>query len=929
MRILSILAAICFALPSAATLAESAADRPNILLILADDLGYGDVGCYNPQSRIPTPNLDRLAAQGMRFTDAHSPCTVCTPTRYSVMTGQMAFRVPRGGTVFTGAGGPSLIAPDRLTLPEMLRSVGYTTACIGKWHVGMTFYDKDGQPIHKGGLDGVKQIDYSRPITGGPIDSGFDQFFGTTCCPTTDWLYAFIDGNRVPNPPTGLLDKGPLPKHPYANDNRRGMVASDFDVEEVDMVFLQKSKEFLASHVKNSPERPFFLFHSAQAVHLPSFPGRQFKGKTQSGPHGDFIFELDYVVGELTKELERLGIADNTLVVFTSDNGPEVPTVYHMREDHQHDGARPWRGVKRDNWEGGHRVPFIARWPGKVKAGSTSDQTTSLTDLMATVAEIVDVELPNDAAEDSFSMLRALLGEDEKPIRPYILQQGFGGTRYLAIRRGNWKYLAHKGSGGNRYETHAMLKKYQLPDTAPDAPGQLYDLDVDPGETKNVYFEHPEIAKELQSLLEESLESGRSVPAKAAAAAEKTATRPNIIVILADDLGYADTSVYDGWVKTPQLERLAAEGLTFTDFHTNSSVCSPTRAGFLTGRYQQRVGIVDVIARHLDTPGLYPSELTIPRLMKQGGYRTAIFGKWHLGMEPKFNPIHHGFDEFRGYLDGLIDYHVHDKTWHNGLKVEDQPGYSTHLITKNAVDFIERNTKDPFFLYVAHESVHLPFHTPDDTPENRKPIPKSEFWSHERIQPKYKIMLEEMDKGIGQILDTVKQTGMAERTLIFFLSDNGAIGAGSNKPFRGGKFSHYEGGHRVPAIAWWPGKIKAGSKTDQFAVAMDLLPTLTELAGIDVPAERKLDGISIRGLLLDGDDLPQRRVFFGYEPKLGTAMRDGHWKMIVKGSKVELYDLTKDIGEVDNLVEKYPERAKEMQTAIEDWKEEVAWEPRE
>ncbi len=410
----------------------------------------------------------------------------------------------------------------------------------------------------------------------------------------------------------------------------------------------------------------------------------------------------------------------------------------------------------------------------------------------------------------------------------------------------------------------------------------------------------------------------------ATTAAHADTNPPNIIIIMADDLGYGDTSVYDGWVKTPHLERMAAEGLTFTDFHSNSSVCSPTRAGFLTGRYQQRVGIVDVVARHLDTPGLDPGELTIPRLLKQNGYRTALFGKWHLGREPKFNPIHHGFDEFRGYLDGYVDYHAHKNTWLNGLKKEDQPGYSTHLITRNAVRFIEKNTEQRFFLFVAHEAVHLPFQTPEDTPENRKPIPKSERWSRERIRPKDKIMLEEMDKGIGEILDAVKRADMADRTFVFFLSDNGAIGAGSNKPFRGGKFSHYEGGHRVPAIAWWPGQIKAGSRTDELTMGMDLLPTIMELARVDVPRERKLDGVSIRGLLLDGTELPQRRVFFGYEPKLGTAMRDGDWKMIVKSNRVELYDLSKDVGERTNLIDTYLERAQAMKLAIETWKEQVS-----
>jgi len=402
--------------------------------------------------------------------------------------------------------------------------------------------------------------------------------------------------------------------------------------------------------------------------------------------------------------------------------------------------------------------------------------------------------------------------------------------------------------------------------------------------------------------------------------ADEAEPRPNVIVILADDLGIGDTSVYGGWVKTPQLERMAAEGKLFTDFHANSSVCSPTRAAFLTGRYQQRVGIVDVVARHLDTPGLSPGQLTIPRLLKQNGYTTGLFGKWHLGSAPEHNPVHHGFDQFRGYLPGYIDYHAHKSSWYNGLKKEDQPGYVTHLITENSLKFIEENKSRPFFLFVSHEAVHLPFQTPDDTPEKRKPIPRGQRWSRERIRPKYKVMLEVLDEGVGKILDTVNRAGISERTLVFFFSDNGAIGAGSNKPYRGGKFSHYEGGHRVPAIAWWPGKIRAGSETDALTAGTDLLPTIAELTSSPVPKERALDGTSLLNLLRDEAELPPRRLFFGYEPKLGTAMRDGKWKMIVKGETVELYDLANDIGERENLVEKLPERAREMRASIEKWK---------
>ncbi|MCO6456317.1 MAG: arylsulfatase [Pirellulaceae bacterium] len=482
---------------------------PNIVLILADDLGYGDVHCYNERARVPTPHIDRLAREGMRFTDAHSPCTVCTPTRYGLMTGQMPFRVPNGGTVFTGAGGPSLIAPGRLTLPELLRNRGYATAMFGKWHVGLTFRDKAGEPIHQGGLDAVRRIDFSRRIEGGPVDCGFDRFFGTACCPTTDWLYAFIDNDRVPVPPNGLLDRSKLPKHPYANDCRGGIIAPDFSLEEVDLVFLQKSREFIAEHRRATPAKPFFLFHSTQAVHLPSFAASEFRGKSPAGPHGDFILQLDFIVGELLGELDKHGIADNTLVIFTSDNGPEVTSVVHMRRDHDHDGSWPWRGVKRDQWEGGHRVPFLVRWPDRVNAGTTSDQLVSLTDVMATVAAVTGTDLPRDAAEDSFNILPALDGTAAAPIRPYLLTQAFGGARTLSIRRGHWKYLDHPGSGGNNYDA-GELERLSLPNTAPGAPGQLYDLATDPGETTNLFFERPEIVSQLKALLQKSKAAGRS-----------------------------------------------------------------------------------------------------------------------------------------------------------------------------------------------------------------------------------------------------------------------------------------------------------------------------------------------------------------------------------------------------------------------------------
>lgn len=486
---------------------------PNIVFILADDLGYGDLSCYNEQSKVQTPHLDKLASQGMRFTDAHSASTVCTPTRYSLLTGRMCFRTGYRG-VFTGVGGPCLIEPERLTLPELLKDKGYATAMFGKWHIGLTAFDSSGEPIHGGGFKNVQRVDFSRAFFGGPTDHGFDRFFGTACCPTTDWLYAYVDGDRVPNPPVERIDTSLYPKNQYTRDFRKGMAASDFDASEVDLVFLKKSREFLREHVGKNPKKPFFLFHSMQAVHLPSIPAQQFRGKTLTGPHGDFIFEMDWVVGQLMAELDALNIAKNTFVMFGSDNGPEVPTVISMRRDHGHDGARPWRGVKRDQWEGGHRTPFIVRWPGRVSPATTSDQILNLTDVFATCAAIVDSDFPDAAAEDSFNMLPAMLGQATKPIRPFMLSQTISNA--LAIRKGDWKYLDHKGSAGNNYAKGGEwgMKQYALPENEPDVPGQLYNLASDPGETNNLYREYPEQVKELKKLLEYAKSSGRSTIVK-------------------------------------------------------------------------------------------------------------------------------------------------------------------------------------------------------------------------------------------------------------------------------------------------------------------------------------------------------------------------------------------------------------------------------
>lgn len=399
---------------------------------------------------------------------------------------------------------------------------------------------------------------------------------------------------------------------------------------------------------------------------------------------------------------------------------------------------------------------------------------------------------------------------------------------------------------------------------------------------------------------------------------------PNVVVILADDLGCCDLALYDGWVKTPRIEQLAKQGTLFTDFHTNSSVCSPTRAAFLTGRYQQRVGIVDVIvgSREPDS-GIDPAVTTLPRVFKDNGYATGLFGKWHCGYQDKYNPIHHGFDEFVGFLNGATDYHRHG-SWRIGLERKNVEGYSTHVITERSVDFIRRNKDKPFFLYVSHAAVHNPYQTIEDTPDNRVEG-ENPNRINDKNRAKYKWMLEDLDRGVGQIIDTLHELELAENTLVVFFSDNGAVGMSPKefRKWRGGKFSHYEGGHRVPAIAYWPGKIKPGVESDKLIVGFDLFPTLVEIAGLSKHVPDNLDGASFKDHLLDQKDFPDRDVFFGYEPKLGTAMRRGDWKMIVKEDKVQLYNLKNDPQESTNVVDEHADVAQSMQEAIKRFKNEV------
>jgi len=426
----------------------------------------------------------------------------------------------------------------------------------------------------------------------------------------------------------------------------------------------------------------------------------------------------------------------------------------------------------------------------------------------------------------------------------------------------------------------------------------------------------------LVLLLVVGISSGR-------AAAEQP---PNIIIIMADDMGYGDSSVYDGWIKTPQMERMARAGLVLTDFHSSGVVCSPTRAGLVTGRYQQRAGLPGVVnadpANADHHRGLQREEVTFAELLAGAGYQVGMFGKWHLGYDPKFNPIHHGFSEFRGFVSGNIDYISHfDRMevadWWLGDKQITEEGYLTHLLTRHSVEFIARNRDKPFCLYVPHGAVHTPIQGPDNLPGRGPDKVKAGQQPQRPRDDTTRLMMKALDDNVGAILDAVHQHGLAERTLVIFFSDNGGASHMRCDPLRGRKGQVWEGGHRVPAIACWPGKIKPATRSDQLAISLDLMPTMLELAGISTDQPRPLDGISLLPLLLKGQSLGRRQLYWN-----GSAMRDGTWKLVAKAQGLTdgpgLYNLEDDIAEKNNLADKYPQRLNRMLRQLEAWKVDVA-----
>lgn len=470
-----IIAIFCWSCRQDISSAENQAPPPNVIFIFADDLGYGDVSSYNPNSKINTPHIDRLVKEGMKFTDAHTSSAVCTPSRYSLLTGRYCWRSELKNGVQGGYGLP-LIKSDQLTMGELFQQHAYQTAVIGKWHLGMQWTLKPGMEEQE-----EEAIEHLAPIKYGPNDQGFDYFFGTSGCTSDDSPFAFIENKQlladtlIRIEGLNVVGDGDFVKDVWA--------AKDWKHEAADTIFTNKAIQFMEQQVGQN--MPFFVYLPLSLPHIPWLPPAFMKGKTDAGPRGDQVALTDYCVQKIQQGVKRLGIEDNTIIVFSSDNGPRQGINGHQ-------SAGKLRGYKGKIFEGGHRVPLVVKWPGKVAPGSVSDQTVCLADFMATFAGILHADLPDKAAEDSYNLLPILLQEENAtPLRTSTVHHSGAGA--FAIRKGDWKIIFGQIEYDEEPEDPENWKKR----------GYLFNLAKDPGETNNVYQQHPDIVAEMNQLLEE------------------------------------------------------------------------------------------------------------------------------------------------------------------------------------------------------------------------------------------------------------------------------------------------------------------------------------------------------------------------------------------------------------------------------------------
>ncbi len=879
----------------------TAAEKPNIVYIICDDLGYGDIQCLAPEtSKIPTPHSDQLAAEGMTFTDAHSGSSVCTPTRYGVMTGRYSWRTRLQKGVVTGFA-PCLIDKDRPTVGGFLKDQGYHTAIIGKWHLDFQYLDPESGEAYS--PKNHKTPPVGAKIPDGPVDRGFDYYHGFHHARNME---AVIEDDKV-----------------IAHDPVENMLPR----------LTEKSAAYIDS--RKGKEEPFFLYVPLGSPHTPIVPTGKWKGKSGLGDYGDFVMQTDNVVGEITDALERNGFADNTLVIFTSDNGCSKAAGIEDLAEKGHIVSAHLRGSKADLWDGGHRIPFLVKWPGKVKANSTNDQLICLTDLFATVADIVDADVPSGSCEDSVSFLPALSGEKIESTRNGVIHHSISG--HFAYRKDNWKLMLAKASGGWTKPGEGQAKA--------DWPkGQLYDMKADVGEQNNLFEKKPEKVAELLKHLEEDVNRGRSTAgpdskndvdeiklwknekgspsgkqaagqqAVAAPKKPKGGKRPNFLFIIVDDQSPFDFKFYnpDSTLDAPVLEKLAAESMVFDGaYHMGSysgAVCRPSRHMVMTGRTVWNLRDRKKGAKKGEA---MPAEVQeqvdncMAAIFNRAGYDTMRTCK-------KGNSFELANQQFTVVKDATK----------RGPTEEDGSAWHAQQVLDYLGEREKTKDQDPFLIYYGFSHPHDPrpgppelmkkYHAvnhkdkqnPISLNEKAPPLPGNWLPAHpfHHGHPKLRDEVavdgvwewrdegtirneigrqyacsENIDIQVGRVLKKLEAMGELDNTYIFYTADHGmAIGRHGLQ----GKQNLYEHTWRVPFLVKGPG-IAPGSRAQGNIYLLDVLGTLCDLAGIDTPPS--IESKSFRPVL-EGEKQTVRDVLYGVyaggtKPGI-RAVRKGDWKLV-------------------------------------------------
>jgi arylsulfatase A len=971
-----------------APLCASDTRKPNVIVIMADDLGYGDISC-NGSKNISTPNIDKLAKEGRRFTSGYSSASTCTPTRYSLMTGTYAFRTPGTGIAAPNAG--AIIQPGTETIATIMKKAGYATAVVGKWHLGL----------------GEKQPNWNGELKPGPLEIGFDHCL---LLPTTNDRVpqVFVQGHRVrnldPKEPLWVGDKKPSDDHPTGITERAklkldwsrghndtvhngigrigfytGGAKARFKDEDLADEWVRECDRWITSQ----KDSPFFLFFASHSVHVPRIPHERFQGKSGLGLRGDAILEFDWQVGEVMKTLDRLNLTENTLVMLCSDNGPVLDDGYQdgaVEKLGTHKPAGPFRGGKYGVFEGGTRIPFIARWPGRIKL-SVSDEVVCTIDLAASLATLTGVQLEKTTCPDSFDVLGALLGDLGAKGRDHLLQQDNSSSNF-GLRVGKWKLV--------RQRTTAKDK------AGPAYRESLFDLESDPGETKNVADQHPDETKRLHDILEKELTERKSRPDVASSVPKRPL---NVLFIAVDDLRPEFGCYGAKHIHSPNLDRLAARGVLFNRAYCQQAVCSPSRSSLVTGTRPDTTKVWD-LQTHFRTA--LPNVVTLPQHFKQNGYFVQGMGKMYHGSlddppswstpltsakakgmygRPENNTIVEAKKEamrkatpsvrakMRSYGPAFESSDVPDNSFHDGA------------LADQAVKALQKfATKDqPFWLGVGFIRPHLPFVAPKKYWDLYDPskielatnpflpkgapdyaiMPGGELRSYHgmpggeipkdtarQLKHGYYAAISYMDAQLGRVLDeldrlkldwcvgevmaAIDKHKVADNTLIIFTSDNGGVGDRSghkcNGVLRGFKGAAYEGGTRVPFIVRWPGQVPAGKTSGSVVSSVDLLATCEAITRIPLPKDAGPDSFDILPALQAVKPSKPCRDTLIMQPLVNNlAIRKANWKLIpaftpVKGESqpAELYDLEADLSEANNLAEKHPDKVRELTALLDE-----------